>query len=50
MLVSVLSTDWGWFRTPTGKAVYFTLALSRDEEDEQMLRCAGRAPRAATPG
>lgn len=49
MLVSMLSTDWGWFRTPTGKAVYFTLALRKDEEDEQMLRCAGRAPRAVTP-
>ena len=27
MLVDNLSTDWGWYRTPEGKAVYFTLAL-----------------------
>ena len=27
MLVASLSTDWGCYRTPTGKAVYFTLAL-----------------------
>src|SRR5450432_690150 len=25
MLVSSLSTDWGFYRTATGKAVYFTL-------------------------
>lgn len=29
LLVSLLSTTWGWFRTRTGKAVYFTLALDR---------------------
>jgi len=49
LLVSMLSTDWGWFRTPTGKAVYFTLALEKDEDDERVLRCDGRAPRAARP-
>ncbi len=27
MLVASLSTDWGCYRTPAGKAVYFTLAL-----------------------
>jgi anti-sigma regulatory factor (Ser/Thr protein kinase) len=27
MLVATLSSDWGCFRTPAGKAVYFTLAL-----------------------
>jgi anti-sigma regulatory factor (Ser/Thr protein kinase) len=27
MLVTSLSTDWGWYRTSAGKAVYFTLAL-----------------------
>ncbi len=26
-LVGGLSTDWGYFRTPEGKAVYFTLAF-----------------------
>jgi hypothetical protein len=25
MLVATLSTDWGFYRTPAGKAVYFTL-------------------------
>jgi anti-sigma regulatory factor (Ser/Thr protein kinase) len=27
MLVAKLSSDWGFYRTPAGKAVYFTLAL-----------------------
>jgi anti-sigma regulatory factor (Ser/Thr protein kinase) len=27
MLVAMLSADWGAYRTPGGKAVYFTLAL-----------------------
>ena len=27
MLVDNLSTDWGCYRTPAGKAVYFTLAF-----------------------
>jgi anti-sigma regulatory factor (Ser/Thr protein kinase) len=35
MLVANLSSSWGYYRTPTGKAVYFTLAfqdgLSGDE-------------------
>ena len=26
MLVNSLSTEWGSYRTPAGKAVYFTLA------------------------
>ncbi len=30
MLVSSLSTDWGFHRTPGGKAVYFTLAFQED--------------------
>jgi anti-sigma regulatory factor (Ser/Thr protein kinase) len=29
-LVASLSTDWGVYRTPGGKAVYFTLALQDD--------------------
>jgi len=32
MLVASLSTDWGYYRTPAGKAVYFTLALEADRE------------------
>ena len=27
MLVSTLSDEWGFYRTPAGKAVYFTLAF-----------------------
>ena len=27
MLVATLSADWGFYRTPAGKAVYFTLAF-----------------------
>jgi anti-sigma regulatory factor (Ser/Thr protein kinase) len=27
MLVATLATDWGFYRTPAGKAVYFTLAF-----------------------
>ena len=33
MLVASLSTDWGYYRTPAGKAVYFTLALETDDDD-----------------
>ena len=27
VLVAALSTDWGSFQTPAGKAMYFTLAF-----------------------
>lgn len=30
VLVATLSTEWGSFRTPAGKAMYFTLAFPRD--------------------
>ena len=30
MLVASLSADWGYHRTPAGKAVYFTLAFPED--------------------
>ena len=30
MLVSNLSTEWGFYRTPAGKAVYFTIAFQPD--------------------
>jgi anti-sigma regulatory factor (Ser/Thr protein kinase) len=30
MLVATLSTEWGFYRTPAGKAVYFTLAFQPD--------------------
>src|SRR5216683_1332387 len=30
MLIASLSTDWGCYRTPAGKAVYFTLPFQAD--------------------
>ena len=30
VLVAALSTEWGSFRTPAGKAMYFTLAFPHD--------------------
>jgi anti-sigma regulatory factor (Ser/Thr protein kinase) len=30
MLVSALSAEWGFYRAPAGKAVYFTLAFQPD--------------------
>ena len=41
LLVETLSDEWGFYRTPAGKAVYFTLAFETDETDE-----ADRADRA----
>jgi anti-sigma regulatory factor (Ser/Thr protein kinase) len=40
MLVASLSTDWGCYRTPAGKAVYFTLAFQADldEGDDRSLQ------------
>jgi anti-sigma regulatory factor (Ser/Thr protein kinase) len=37
MLVATLSADWGFYRTPAGKAVYFTLAFQPED--------GGRGPR-----
>jgi anti-sigma regulatory factor (Ser/Thr protein kinase) len=34
MLVTSLSADWGYYRTPAGKAVYFTLEYPADFDDE----------------
>jgi len=33
MLVDSLATDWGFYWTPTGKAVYFTLAFEPGYDD-----------------
>jgi anti-sigma regulatory factor (Ser/Thr protein kinase) len=33
MLVASLSAEWGFYRTPAGKAVYFTLAFQADLDD-----------------
>jgi anti-sigma regulatory factor (Ser/Thr protein kinase) len=34
MLVTSLSAEWGFYRTPAGKAVYFTLAFQADLDQE----------------
>jgi anti-sigma regulatory factor (Ser/Thr protein kinase) len=39
LLVSALSAEWGFYRTPAGKAVYFTLAFGSDTAEE-----GGRGP------
>jgi len=33
LLVETLSDEWGFYRTPAGKAVYFTLAFEPDNAD-----------------
>jgi anti-sigma regulatory factor (Ser/Thr protein kinase) len=40
MLVNSLSSEWGCYRTPTGKAVYFTLAFesATGEDSDSSLR------------
>ncbi len=40
MLVATLSTEWGSYHTPAGKAVYFTLAFEPD-----LAKVGGRGPR-----
>jgi anti-sigma regulatory factor (Ser/Thr protein kinase) len=45
MLVSSLSKDWGHYRTPMGKAVYFTLAFQADPGASD-----GRSPRCERSG
>jgi anti-sigma regulatory factor (Ser/Thr protein kinase) len=37
VLVDSLSTDWGWYRTPGGKAVYFMLAFEDDLDESDRL-------------
>jgi anti-sigma regulatory factor (Ser/Thr protein kinase) len=39
LLVASLSSPWGFYRTPAGKAVYFTLAFQPDLTED------GRSPR-----
>jgi anti-sigma regulatory factor (Ser/Thr protein kinase) len=34
MLITKLSTEWGYYWTPAGKAVYFTLSLGTDPWQE----------------
>jgi anti-sigma regulatory factor (Ser/Thr protein kinase) len=48
-LVASMSTGWGYYRNPAGKAVYFTLAFGAylDAEDDRGLRrdrpCSGES-------
>jgi anti-sigma regulatory factor (Ser/Thr protein kinase) len=52
LLVETLSDEWGFYRTPAGKAVYFTLAFQADQPDqpaqpeqpEQAPAAGGRGP------
>jgi len=37
LLVSSLSTEWGWYRTCSGKAVYFTLAFWGEDDGARDL-------------
>jgi anti-sigma regulatory factor (Ser/Thr protein kinase) len=41
MLVASLSTEWGFYRTPAGKAVYFTLAFQADLDESDNRRPQG---------
>ena len=42
MLVTTLADEWGFYRTPAGKAVYFTLAFQPDVAEGD-----GRGPQGA---
>jgi anti-sigma regulatory factor (Ser/Thr protein kinase) len=46
LLVASLSTQWGFYPTPAGKAVYFTLAFYAylDEEDDRSQRRGWSGP------
>jgi anti-sigma regulatory factor (Ser/Thr protein kinase) len=46
LLVESLSDEWGFYRTPAGKAVYFTLAFEPDQAD-QAPAAGGRGPQRA---
>ncbi len=37
VLVAALSTEWGSFRTPAGKAMYFTLAFPPDRLGDRVI-------------
>jgi hypothetical protein len=45
VLVATLSTDWGSFRTPAGKAAYFTLAFHPELPPRGDRPAAGGHPR-----
>jgi hypothetical protein len=41
VLVATLSTDWGYYRTSAGKAVYFTLAFQAEPGEDAGQRPLG---------
>ena len=50
LLVETLSDEWGFYRTPAGKAVYFTLAFEPDKTDmTENADNAGNAGKADQP-
>jgi hypothetical protein len=52
LLVETLSEEWGFYRTPAGKAVYFTLAFEpakadnadRTDQPDEAPAAGGRGP------
>ena len=48
LLVTTLSADWGFYRTPGGKAVYFTLPAQADVHGTVINAPAGHDPRSVS--
>jgi anti-sigma regulatory factor (Ser/Thr protein kinase) len=48
LLVTSLSAEWGFYRTPGGKAVYFTLQAQPDVHGDVIDRSDGHDPRSVT--
>jgi anti-sigma regulatory factor (Ser/Thr protein kinase) len=48
LLVTSLSAEWGFYRTPGGKAVYFTLQAQPDVHGNVIARSDGHDPRSVT--
>ena len=47
LLVETLSDEWGFYRTPAGKAVYFTLAFEPEKPDNTVTPPSEHRPRRA---
>jgi anti-sigma regulatory factor (Ser/Thr protein kinase) len=50
MLVASLSAEWGYYRIPMGKIVYFTLAFDPDLTGGSDMTSDGETPRPGPPG
>ena len=48
LLVTSLSAEWGFYRTPAGKAVYFTLELQLDVPETAVNPAGGRSARSVS--